>query len=192
MTSTPAFMNEPQARDEICRVGRSLFERGYVHATAGNISVRLDDGFLITPTDASARPRASGQVEVGEVVLSGRYVAKSDMALDVDGGALSTTTGGRLTSAPHRLVQADQPASVSRRFTDAMAVPPMAQIEVRRVTADEDSRLCAGHPVGWLALAVRRDGFVLMPVRQGPPPGGAHKPSEARPWCLASSPARWP
>ena len=45
-------MIETQARDEICRVGRSLFERGFVHATAGNISVRLDDGFLITPTDA--------------------------------------------------------------------------------------------------------------------------------------------
>jgi ribulose-5-phosphate 4-epimerase/fuculose-1-phosphate aldolase len=45
-------MNETQAREEICRVGKSLFERGYAHATAGNISVRLDDGFLITPTDA--------------------------------------------------------------------------------------------------------------------------------------------
>ena len=45
-------MNEAQARDEICRVGKSLFDRGYVHATAGNISVRLDDGLLITPTDA--------------------------------------------------------------------------------------------------------------------------------------------
>lgn len=45
-------MTETHARDEICRVGRSLFERGYVHASAGNISVRLDDGFLITPTDA--------------------------------------------------------------------------------------------------------------------------------------------
>jgi ribulose-5-phosphate 4-epimerase/fuculose-1-phosphate aldolase len=41
-----------QAREEICRVGKSLFDRGYVHATAGNISVRMDDGFLITPTDA--------------------------------------------------------------------------------------------------------------------------------------------
>jgi 3-dehydro-4-phosphotetronate decarboxylase len=41
-------------RAEICRVGRSMFERGLVHATAGNISVRLPagDGFLITPTDA--------------------------------------------------------------------------------------------------------------------------------------------
>lgn len=43
---------ETRLREEICRVGRSLFERGYVHATAGNISVRLDDGYLITPTDA--------------------------------------------------------------------------------------------------------------------------------------------
>lgn len=43
---------ETRLREEICRVGRSLFERGYAHATAGNISVRLDEGFLITPTDA--------------------------------------------------------------------------------------------------------------------------------------------
>ena len=45
-------MNETAAREEICRVGKSLFDRGYVHATAGNISVKLADGFLITPTDA--------------------------------------------------------------------------------------------------------------------------------------------
>ncbi|MDQ5896866.1 MAG: 3-dehydro-4-phosphotetronate decarboxylase [Pseudomonadota bacterium] len=50
--SSPDFLTEDLARAEICRVGRSLFERGYVHATAGNISVRLTDGFLITPTDA--------------------------------------------------------------------------------------------------------------------------------------------
>ena len=45
-------MNTDTLRAEIVRVGRSLFERGYVHATAGNISVRLADGYLITPTDA--------------------------------------------------------------------------------------------------------------------------------------------
>src|SRR5690606_98305 len=46
-------MNEQALREEICFVGRSLFERGYVHATAGNISVLLDDGsVLITPSDA--------------------------------------------------------------------------------------------------------------------------------------------
>ena len=40
------------ARQDIVRAGASLFARGYVHASAGNISVRLDEGFLITPTDA--------------------------------------------------------------------------------------------------------------------------------------------
>ena len=43
-------------RAEIVRVGASLFQRGYVHSTAGNISMRLNTpqggGFLITPTDA--------------------------------------------------------------------------------------------------------------------------------------------
>jgi ribulose-5-phosphate 4-epimerase/fuculose-1-phosphate aldolase len=59
-------MTETEARDEICRVGKSLFDRGYVHATAGNISVRLDDGFLITPTDACLGfldPAAAGPVD---------------------------------------------------------------------------------------------------------------------------------
>jgi ribulose-5-phosphate 4-epimerase/fuculose-1-phosphate aldolase len=39
-------------RNEVCRVGASLHARGYVHASAGNISVRTDAGTLITPTDA--------------------------------------------------------------------------------------------------------------------------------------------
>jgi 3-dehydro-4-phosphotetronate decarboxylase len=45
-------LTETQLRDEVCRVGKSLYDRGYVHATAGNISVRLVSGYLITPTDA--------------------------------------------------------------------------------------------------------------------------------------------
>jgi len=68
-------VNENALRDEICRVGRSLFERGYAHASAGNISVRLDDGFLITPTDAClgtldparlARLNAAGEQTAGD------------------------------------------------------------------------------------------------------------------------------
>ncbi|MDO9358926.1 MAG: aldolase [Polaromonas sp.] len=56
MTAPAPALTENKAREEICRVGKSLFDRGYVHSTAGNISVRLDasegGGFLITPTDA--------------------------------------------------------------------------------------------------------------------------------------------
>lgn len=45
--------DEAALREEICRVGASLYARGYVHATAGNISARtVDGGLLITPTDA--------------------------------------------------------------------------------------------------------------------------------------------
>jgi ribulose-5-phosphate 4-epimerase/fuculose-1-phosphate aldolase len=44
-------MNEG-LRHELCRVSASLFARGYVHATAGNLSARVDGGTLITPTDA--------------------------------------------------------------------------------------------------------------------------------------------
>ena len=43
---------EARIREEICTVGASLYDRGYTVGAAGNISARLDDGWLITPTDA--------------------------------------------------------------------------------------------------------------------------------------------
>lgn len=47
-------MTENKTRDDICRLGRSLFERGLTPGSSGNISVRTDDGgWLVTPTNAS-------------------------------------------------------------------------------------------------------------------------------------------
>ena len=47
-------MSETKVREEICRLGRSLFERGLTPGSSGNISVKLDDGgWLVTPTNAS-------------------------------------------------------------------------------------------------------------------------------------------
>lgn len=43
---------ESALREEICRTGASLYQRGYTVGSAGNISARLDDAWLITPTDA--------------------------------------------------------------------------------------------------------------------------------------------
>jgi len=40
-------------RRSIVEVGRSLFDRGLSPGTSGNLSVRLDDGFLMTPTNSS-------------------------------------------------------------------------------------------------------------------------------------------
>ena len=73
-------MTEADARDEICRVGKSLFERGYVHATAGNISVRLDDGFLITPTDACLgflQPEQLARLDVDGCQIGGDKASKT-------------------------------------------------------------------------------------------------------------------
>lgn len=42
---------EQQARDEMVRLGASFFQRGYATGSAGNLSVRLEDGNLLaTPT----------------------------------------------------------------------------------------------------------------------------------------------
>jgi ribulose-5-phosphate 4-epimerase/fuculose-1-phosphate aldolase len=45
---------ETRLREDICRFGRSLFERGLTAGSSGNISVRLKDGgWLTTPTNSS-------------------------------------------------------------------------------------------------------------------------------------------
>lgn len=46
-------MNETRLRERICELGRSLFLRGLTFGSSGNISVRLEDGFLATPTNVS-------------------------------------------------------------------------------------------------------------------------------------------
>ncbi len=73
-------MTEHEAREEICRVGRSLFERGYVHASAGNISVRLDDGHLTTPTDACLgflQPERLARVDANGEQIGGDRASKT-------------------------------------------------------------------------------------------------------------------
>ena len=68
--------DETKARDEICRVGASLFDRGLTAGSSGNISVRLTDGgWLMTPTNVSlgaldparlSRLDAAGQLISGD------------------------------------------------------------------------------------------------------------------------------
>ena len=67
-------------RDEICRVGASLFARGHVHATAGNISVRTGTGFIITPTDACLGrldPAQLAEVDAQGVQTGGARASKT-------------------------------------------------------------------------------------------------------------------
>ncbi|MYV42106.1 aldolase [Streptomyces sp. SID1328] len=75
-------MTDPveEARREIVRVGTSLFARGYVHASAGNISARVGDSHLITPTDAALGfldPRRLALVDAGGEQLAGDRASKT-------------------------------------------------------------------------------------------------------------------
>ncbi|TAL93215.1 MAG: aldolase [Paraburkholderia sp.] len=66
-------MSESRSREEICIVGQSLYERRYTVGSAGNISARLEDGWLITPTDACL-----GRLDpddIAKVDLQGNHVS---------------------------------------------------------------------------------------------------------------------
>jgi ribulose-5-phosphate 4-epimerase/fuculose-1-phosphate aldolase len=91
---------ETELRAEICRVGRSLFARGRVHGTAGCISVRLADGFLITPSDAclgTLPPDALAKVSADGVPISSERASRtlalhrSTYASDADAGSVIHT-----------------------------------------------------------------------------------------------------
>ncbi len=45
--------HEIHLREQLCEFGRSLFERGLTAGSSGNLSVQLDDGWLMTPTGVS-------------------------------------------------------------------------------------------------------------------------------------------
>lgn len=46
-------MSETRTRDEIARLAKSIYDRGLTFGSSGNISVRLEDGWLMTPTGSS-------------------------------------------------------------------------------------------------------------------------------------------
>ncbi|MEO8717358.1 MAG: 3-oxo-tetronate 4-phosphate decarboxylase [Burkholderiales bacterium] len=45
-------MTENQLREQLVLFGQSLYARGYAHGSSGNLSVRLPDGLLVTPTNS--------------------------------------------------------------------------------------------------------------------------------------------
>jgi ribulose-5-phosphate 4-epimerase/fuculose-1-phosphate aldolase/quinol monooxygenase YgiN len=66
-------MNEAELRSRLAALGRSLFERGYVSGSAGNLSVRTADAVLVTPTNSCL-----GRLDparIAKVDLDGRPLA---------------------------------------------------------------------------------------------------------------------
>ena len=46
-------MTDAKIREAVCAIGKSIFKRGLTFGSSGNISVRTDDGWLMTPTNIS-------------------------------------------------------------------------------------------------------------------------------------------
>jgi 3-dehydro-4-phosphotetronate decarboxylase len=46
-------MHDSHLRDEICDLGKSIFDRNLTHGSTGNISARCADGWLLTPTGSN-------------------------------------------------------------------------------------------------------------------------------------------
>jgi len=46
-------MSDTKIRDDIARLAKSMFDRGLTFGSSGNISVRTEDGWLMTPTGST-------------------------------------------------------------------------------------------------------------------------------------------
>jgi ribulose-5-phosphate 4-epimerase/fuculose-1-phosphate aldolase len=44
---------ESKLREEICLLGKSIFDRGLTHGSTGNVSAKTHDGWLLTPTGSN-------------------------------------------------------------------------------------------------------------------------------------------
>ncbi len=72
-------MSENSERDLICRLAKSLFDRGLTIGSSGNISVRLADGWLMTPTGSSMGsldPNEISKLDLNGNLISGKSPTK--------------------------------------------------------------------------------------------------------------------
>lgn len=128
-------LSESKAREEICRVGLSLFQRGYVHATAGNISMRVGDGFLITPTDAclgNLDPANLALLNRNGTQISGHRASKT-IALHRQIYAASDTAAGSLPAQCVIHTHSTHCVSLSLHAQGAELLPPITPYFVMKV-----------------------------------------------------------
>jgi 3-dehydro-4-phosphotetronate decarboxylase len=108
-------MTEAQAREAICAIGASIFSRGLTAGSSGNISLRLADGWLMTPTNASL-----GRLDPARL---------SKLA---DDGRLLSGDAPTKESFLHRVMYEERPAAgavVHLHSTHSVAVSCLAELD---------------------------------------------------------------
>jgi ribulose-5-phosphate 4-epimerase/fuculose-1-phosphate aldolase len=165
-------MTEAQAREEVCRVGRSLFERGYVHATAGNISVRLNEsqggGYLITPTDACLgflEPGRLARLDVAARQISGDVASKT-IALHVQIYAAASQFDPKTSCVIHTHSTHCVALTLQPRGAELLpALTPYFVMKVGHVPVISYYRPGAPEAAQLVAQIIRRYGEAGTPIR---------------------------
>ena len=123
--------DEARVREEICSTGASLYQRGYTVGSAGNISARLDDGWLITPTDACLG--RLDPAEIAKVDLAGNAVSggKPSKTLTLHRGiyASNAQTRGIVHTHSTHLVA----LTLAGVWSEADVLPPITPYYVMKV-----------------------------------------------------------
>ncbi|BAQ74416.1 MULTISPECIES: 3-oxo-tetronate 4-phosphate decarboxylase [Pseudomonas] len=122
---------ENALREEICDVGRSLYQRGYTVGSAGNISARLDDGWLITPTDVCLGrldPAAIAKVNLAGEWVSGDKPSKT-LALHRQVYDRNPGVGGVVHTHSTHLVA----LTLAGVWRDDDILPPLTPYQVMKV-----------------------------------------------------------
>lgn len=112
-------MTEAKLREAICTIGVSIFARGLTAGSSGNISVQIDDGWLMTPTNASL----------------GRLDPATLSKLDADGRLISGDPPTK-ESFLHRVMYEERArtgAVVHLHSTHSVAVSCLAEIDPANV-----------------------------------------------------------
>ena len=112
-------MSETHQRDEITRLAKSMFDRGLTFGSSGNISVRLEDGWLMTPTGSTMG------------TLDPARISKLD-----DNGAHVSGDKPTKESFLHRVMYEQRPttgAVVHLHSTHSVAVSCLANINPKNV-----------------------------------------------------------
>jgi 3-dehydro-4-phosphotetronate decarboxylase len=108
-------MNETKAREAMCAVGASIFNRGLTAGSSGNLSLKLEDGWLMTPTNASL----------------GRLDPARLSKLDAHGGLVSGDPPTK-ESFLHRVMYEERAATgavVHLHSTHSVAVSCLAEVD---------------------------------------------------------------
>lgn len=112
-------MSDTQTRDDIARLAKSMYDRGLTFGSSGNISVRTDDGWLMTPTGSTM-----GNLDPARI-----------SKLDTAGNHISGDTPTKETFL-HIAMYEERPATgavVHLHSTHSVAVSCLANIDPKNV-----------------------------------------------------------